>query len=525
MTEHDFEQQLARRLHADAEHGVRPYDAVEVARAAMWSGGPQPLAKSRRRSGPPAWFRSMVLAGLLVVLLVAAAFVGGLIRLPNVNVLPTASPTTAAEVSPTPIVAPSLVPTLVPTKLPSPDPSASPGSSPDASPAPSPSPDVSPIISPEPSPTLSPSPEPSPEPSSTASPTPATGWREIEGFPAGRRTSLNDIAHGRAGFVIVGGAQGSGRAWFSPDGFSWTRAGDATFGNVAPTKVVTMGGQFYAFGPALGGTRVWRSANGRSWTPLSSSIDLLEQVNDVTVANGVMIAVGSDFEFNAARIWTSEDGESWFAIGAPDGPSELTAVAARGGDIAVIADGGFEGGGRRLYFRPTHTGEWQRIDVFGEDQDGRLLDLVTNGNRFVAVGYEDNSASGRRQAVVRSTVDGSSWARTVVADRSPLAFDQVVTLPDGRFLAVASEHFFSVGDCRPRACVFVDEQGLTYVSANGTDWTPAAQVYERFEDAPQEGGDEVGHPRGVAAGPQGVVIVDGWFDGPHVFFAPADTYR
>jgi hypothetical protein len=504
MTDQEFEQRLARRLREHSDHGLRPYDAFEIARSAMTSGGRQRGDRRRERSVVPMWLRSMVLAGLLVVLLIAAAFAGGWIRLPSVTVLPTPSPTTGAEVSPSPSlpVPETLPPTLEPTIEPSP--SASPEESPTPEPSPSPTPEVS----------------PSPEPTPTASPTPATGWREIGNFPVGRRQNLASVAHGQAGFVIVGRGGSAGKSWFSPDGATWTRTSDTAFAGGA--HVVAMGGQFYA----IASDGVWRSANGLNWTLVTSSPGL-GFVNDVTVANGVMIAVGTDEDFERAMIWTSSDGASWTSIAAPDGPSELTHVAARGGEIAVIGDGPLGGYGRRIFFRPTNSVDWQRFDAFGEDQDGRLVDIASNGNRFVAVGYWDDWDTGRRGGVAMSSIDGLTWSRTVVSDPEGLVFDQVTVLPSNRFLVIASAASYWVAECvdpSGRGCFGIDELGLTYTSAQGTSWSPGPQVYERFEDAPSEIGDMVEHPREVAAGPLGVIVIDDWFDGPHVFFAPAGTY-
>ncbi|HVM31324.1 MAG TPA: hypothetical protein VM305_11220 [Candidatus Limnocylindrales bacterium] len=510
MTDRDleFEHHLALRLRADADHGMRPYDALEVARAAMWADAARGRQTHRReRRGLPVWFRSLVLAGLLVVLMVAAAFAGGWIRLPTVTVLPTPTATAGAiESPPLPLPTPptppaTLRPTEQPTGAPTELPTAMPGTTPSPRPSPSPSAETS----------------PTPEPSPTAQPTPVSGWRQIQGFPTGGRVSLTDVAHGQAGFVMIARGGSGGRSWVSPDGVAWTRSSDTAFPGGA--HAVAMDGQFYA----IASTGVWQSANGLDWSELTSSPGL-GFVYDVTVDSGVMIAVGTDDDFERAMIWTSADGVSWTSLGAPDGPSELTKVAARGGDIVVIADGGSEGHGRRLYFRPTHSSEWQRIDAFGEDLDGRLLDIATNGRRFVAVGYEDDWNTGVRRGIALSSVDGTSWSPVRIGEE--LVFDQIVALADGRFLVVATSRGYSVGDCQPAACIFLDETAVAYTSPDGIDWREGSHIYQRSERVPPEIGDMVEHPRDIAAGPQGVVLLDDeWADGPRVFFGSGDRLR
>jgi hypothetical protein len=235
--------------------------------------------------------------------------------------------------------------------------------------------------------------------------------------------------------------------------------------------------------------------------------------------------VGTTEGFDQAMVWTSADGLAWTSISAPEASSELTRVAVRGGDIVVIGDD-FSGYGRKIFVRHDHTVGWEELDPFGEDVDGRLLDLATNGGRFVAVGYEDDQVSGQRVAKVVSAVDlGAPWAQVVVsaADRN-LIFDQVVALPDFRFLAVASSPQFIVGECQPSACVELHELGQAWLSDDGQAWQLNSQVYERREAAPSEGGDTIEHNRSVVAGDAGAVVLDGWYRALHVFFAPLGAF-
>jgi hypothetical protein len=158
---------------------------------------------------------------------------------------------------------------------------------------------------------------------------------------------------------------------------------------------------------------------------------------------------------------------------------------------------------------------------FGEDIDGRLLDLATNGGRFVAVGYEDDFDSGQRMATIRSSVDLSTWTRSVADNGDTLIFDRVVALPDTSFLAVASVP--RIVDCPADGCV-LDELGQAWLSDDGVSWQLDSQIYERNETGPSEGGDMIEHPRAVAAGSAGVVVFDRWYTAQHVFFAPLATF-
>jgi hypothetical protein len=285
------------------------------------------------------------------------------------------------------------------------------------------------------------------------------------------------------------------------------------------SRVVATDDAFFALDRSGAQTRIWRSTDGASWTLAATSPEL-EFVNDIAYGTGVMVAVGTTESFDQAKVWTSEDGINWNSISAPEGPSELTRVAVRGDDIAVIGDN-FMGHGRTLWVRRDGAAAWQEIEVFGEDDDGRLLDLATNGGRFVAVGYEDDFDTGERMATVRTSVDLTTWTRAVTGNGDTLIFDQVVALPDFRFLAVASVP--RIVDCQADGCI-LHELGQAWLSDDGMAWQLDSQIYERNETGPSEIGDQIEHNRAVAAGAAGVVVLDRWFGALHVFFAPLSTF-
>jgi hypothetical protein len=517
MTDNDFERRLERGLRAYADRGTRPFDAVQIARTAA-AGGSTRVARERR-SGMPAWARALALTALLIVMTVAIAFAGGFIRLPSTVVEPSPS-ATAVAFSPSPSL--TVDPSVTPAPTTSVDPSASPSGSPTLAPSLSPSvgPSLTPSASPPPTP-ASPSPPPSPSPSPTPIPTPVSGWREV-GFPESHRVAVTSVAERAGRFVAVGYINEpftGGAAWYSDDGRTWSAA--AGFDILAGGSVVATDDGFIAVGRSGDNTAMAHSADGITWTRVAAPPEL-GFVNDIAYENGVTVAVGSNDDFDQAMVWTSEDGQDWTSIAAPDATSELTRVAVRGGDIAVIGDD-FTGHGRRLFVRLANSVDWQEHEPFGEDVDGRLLDLATDGGRFVAVGYEDDFDTGQRMGSVRTSVDGTSWTRSNVLggdDGRGLVFDQVVALPDGRFFAVGGARQFSVAECQPDPCAALDETATGYLSADGITWQAARVIYQRHEDSPPEVGDEVGNDRAVVAGAAGVVIADDWRDGLHVFFGP-----
>jgi alpha-tubulin suppressor-like RCC1 family protein len=170
MSDQDFEQRFAQSLSDYAEHGVRPFDAVEIAHLAAITQTGAAAALGRQRKAAPGWFRALVLAALLVVMLIAIAFAGGFIRLPTGLIEPSQSPSmTFGDVTPDPSATPgppgTPLPTFVAGLTPSPGPTAAPEPTPSPSPPASLEPSVIPTI-----PTLPPVVEPTLEPGPTAEP-------------------------------------------------------------------------------------------------------------------------------------------------------------------------------------------------------------------------------------------------------------------------------------------------------------------------------------------------------------------
>jgi hypothetical protein len=333
---------------------------------------------------------------------------------------------------------------------------------------------------------------------------------------------VTDAAYRDGIYVAVGDVRAfepTGRAWRSTDGINWVRAQDVGFaGNV----VVATEDGFIAIGPLGDETRVWRSSDGNAWTLLPASVDL-GFINDVAYSNGVLVAVGTTRDLDAYAVWMSGDGVTWTIHNPPDGCCELSKVAVRGGDIVVIGDD-FMGYGRGMWIRQDHSVGWRPVDVFDDDVDGRLLDLATDGESLVAVGYQDSAASGEHRPMAVVSVDGFAWTVTRIPGIDWLVFDQVVALPDRSYLSIASTRNHDEGQCQPDACVEVEEVAGGWLSNDGVTWRPGAEVYSRREQVPAEVGDEVGHRRAVVVGASGAVVFDPWYGAQHVFYAPLGSF-
>ncbi|MEP7379939.1 MAG: hypothetical protein ABI725_10315 [Chloroflexota bacterium] len=178
MAEYDldpiFETRLEHQLRDLSAQAVRPFDAVQITRAAASAAGRGWRSRLPRLAG--GW-RPVLILAILAVSLIGVGIVGGFIKLTDNNLGPNPS---YQPFSPLPTVVPSpggpstspgnsTLPSELPTTLPTADGQATSSPPPTASPTVSPTEPASPTPSPEP--TALPTPTPSPTP--FASPTPA----------------------------------------------------------------------------------------------------------------------------------------------------------------------------------------------------------------------------------------------------------------------------------------------------------------------------------------------------------------
>jgi hypothetical protein len=179
VSDNEVESRLHRLLREDAEQGVRPIDAVAVARVAV----------ARRRAGPVPWAsllrgtRYLLVAALFAIGLAAFAVGSGLLVVPGPTATPSATPTAIAQ-STSP-VSPS------PDTTGSPPISVSPGPIPTVTSGPidsaTPEPTSTDLASPSPTTTVAPTPTP-PVPTPTSAP----AWTAVAGGGSGHVCAIRD---------------------------------------------------------------------------------------------------------------------------------------------------------------------------------------------------------------------------------------------------------------------------------------------------------------------------------------------
>jgi hypothetical protein len=96
----------------------------------------------------------------------------------------------------------------------------------------------------------------------------AVSWTPVDGAILSPGASVRGVASSPDGYVAVGDAAGSAASWVSPDGRTWTAgAGSSDLAGARMIHVDWLGSEYVATGTAVDGTGMaWRSVDGSTWT-------------------------------------------------------------------------------------------------------------------------------------------------------------------------------------------------------------------------------------------------------------------
>lgn len=299
----------------------------------------------------------------------------------------------------------------------------------------------------------------------------------------------SDVAVGPGGTVVVGGESVWGdirpRAWFSPDGGSWTSvdggAGgpfDAT-GEETVRAVSALGEGFVAVGSRTLENEqdgvIWYSPDGQSWEQLdqpSLGGDGRQDILTVTALSRGIVAGGmSDLDGNGQGdpvVWRSPDGREWQPAVGPlpmtDTRTTVSDLAVRSlsfGSEGLIASGGNDW--RPRVWRSDNGGAgWKELpnpvrgDLF---QDGVTLRAASSfGAVTVAIGGEPSVL----------VLDGPRW-EDVTTDSFPKGGTQpfATTVAAGPDATIAAGGVFRAGGGEAREVY----AGQLWVE-DGSRWKP-----------------------------------------------------
>jgi hypothetical protein len=301
--------------------------------------------------------------------------------------------------------------------------------------------------------TQAPTPTPvgyTPRPKDTQEPavswTGVTGIAKVAGGPAG----ATSVTRWKNGFIAIANAtdpqNGSFTAWSSPDGVSWAKIPDGTFGS-HPTAQAAQDGDLVDIATWGGAVQVWSSADGLTWQQAAISgppiggrpmagnsqgvVALMDDPRDtifsdmgnsmipdtgihslhsVAVSNGQWVVVGQsngDLPTPAApAAWWSSDGVAWTPAVVDSAPGEclVQVVAGRDGFIAIGSTDG-KIADATSFWTSSDGKSWHRSGTAMGPFPG-TASFAGDGNRIVGWGL---GASGSVE--YWTSQDGQAWTQ------------------------------------------------------------------------------------------------------------------
>ncbi|MFI6391135.1 hypothetical protein [Nonomuraea sp. NPDC050540] len=250
-----------------------------------------------------------------------------------------------------------------------------------------------------------------------------------------RRQMLNDVVHGRRGWLAAGATE-SGTSATDPlivtsaDGRTWkqapapARADGHTYLDVqsvaADDKGYILAGEDR--GPSSAGVAIWFTPDLRKFT---RSQKLPQggagvRIFDLAATPDGYAAVGSSGagEQESAVVWTSKDGLNWTPRKRPSPPDAASAglrQVVAFGDMLVATGTAQLGGTSRAFAASSEDGgaSW-RYTWLPAERAAAVHDLAAGENGLVAVGWHGQPGGADSAAWI--SADGQTWARQDLKD-------------------------------------------------------------------------------------------------------------
>jgi hypothetical protein len=263
-------------------------------------------------------------------------------------------------------------------------------------------------------------------------------------------------------------------AWTSGDGLHWTLASiDRRPGSFAEAVTTTADGAIVAVGRSGADPAAWISSDGKTWTATQvgrlAPADLPaepERMTTVLRTDFGLLAGGSagpELGAREARLWRSDDGRTWTALGDVEGRSDAEVAGIARGPEGYVALGRLGDGQRStgsIAWRSANGEAWTRIDDLAL-AGGIAVAIVATEAGFVAVGSDLEE----REAVAWSSSDGATWTRAP-SEEARLHFGEKVRMTD---VVATAAGLVGVGN-------FVGVQygtGTSWLSGDAATWMKA----------------------------------------------------
>ena len=329
-----------------------------------------------------------------------------------------------------------------------------------ASPSPeTPTPTAS--ATPHPSPAVSPG--PSQSPSFAVPPVNTDPWVSLDLAPVSGNPQPGSVVAWSGGYLalesVVGTQNGiQAQAWVSRDGRSWRRLPDGTFGNVISIVAASTSDGIVVLATAPDGTgEAWRSTDGLTWT--SSPAPAQRRIDTGYVAGGaggVVVAV----ESQPASIERSTDGASWQTISMPTGDNvQVTGVAAFGAGFVAVGHEFSVPDAPVAWWSPDGV-TWNPAQV-PQHPGEKFLEVHAAAGGLVAMSETIDYVPG--SATFWTSADGKSWQ---------IGQDPLGTWQQGEGAGNPNGFFVGDGTRLLGYGITADNQPTEYwISLNATDWT------------------------------------------------------
>lgn len=218
------------------------------------------------------------------------------------------------------------------------------------------------------------------------------------------------------------------------DATTWSRIphDEAVFGgpdSQGMVDVIGVGTGFVAVGHDTGDAAVWTSANAAIWSrvPHDQAVfggERTEWIASITATGSGLVAVGEAVgEVHAnAVVWTSVDGTSWSRVAHDEdvfGDALMSSVTVGGPGLVAVGSTWAEGDGDvdAVVWTSVDGTSWSRLThderVFGGPSNQMMNDITVGGPGFVAVGYDGTHTwdNPNGVAAVWTSPDGMAWSR------------------------------------------------------------------------------------------------------------------
>lgn len=285
--------------------------------------------------------------------------------------------------------------------------------------------------------------------------------------------SWNAIAYGNGKYVAVGS---SGYVTTSTDGINWTTPKQIAGSSYTWNGIIYANGKFVACGQY---SYIAVSTDGTNWTTYKVDSSATYNWADIAYGNSKFVVVGS-----SGRISTSSNGTTWTTPNWFDSSHNLLSIAYGNGKFVTMGNGstyigvstngttwskyavpsgmlmgyGMAFGNGKFVCSSSNghiftSNDGQTWTKFTTDVNGNWMDVIYNGEMFIAVGRSWNNSYSKYVNTITTSIDGETWTPTeIVKDENG---GIITTVPSGIIAVPAKQPVLMVEYIRSDLMIWV----------------------------------------------------------------------